>query len=133
MEALIKELEEAAGPSRELDAKIYCSTQPMFTYSRDLGYNFAMFVKNVGHEVQLSYKQVLLFTSKIDDARALVPKSMAFTLGQNVHHHYWQASVNALDDDGQPYSVGSSGPCNEPAIALCIAALSALKHHGGGE
>jgi hypothetical protein len=66
-------------------------------------------------------------TRSLDVAAALVPEGLAWTLGQNVHHRYWQASVNNLDEDGRPQAIGYSGlQGNRTApIALCIAALKA--------
>lgn len=67
----------------------------------------------------------LPYTSSIDAALTLVPEGMAWTLGQNVHHRYWQACVNDLAADGSPVARGESGhrDSKSPALALCIAAL----------
>jgi hypothetical protein len=58
-------------------------------------------------------------------AIALVPEGRAWTVVQNLHHWHWQASINALNDEGTPTSIGFGGPCGWPALALCAAALRA--------
>jgi hypothetical protein len=69
------------------------------------------------------------YTTSLDAALTLVPDQLTPTIGQNVHHRTWVASVNELSADGEPRSVAwgqhfSSGP-----IALCIAALTARQPH----
>lgn len=64
-------------------------------------------------------------TQSLDAATVVVPAGLCWTLGQNVHHLYWQASVNELGRDGTPVCRGYSGPSNSAPIALCIAALKA--------
>lgn len=61
----------------------------------------------------------------LEAVTALVPEGIAFTVGQNVHHRYWQASVNALNDDGEPFSLGCSNATTSPARALLAAILRA--------
>ena len=65
------------------------------------------------------------WTVSLDAAMTLVPEGLAFTVGQNVHHRYWVASVNELDADGYPQSTGCSDASRSPALALTCAALLA--------
>lgn len=58
-------------------------------------------------------------------AMMLVPEGLAWTLGQNVHHHYWSAGVTGIDEDGAPKAIGFAGPACAPALALTAAALRA--------
>ncbi len=58
-------------------------------------------------------------------AASLLLNDEAWTLGKNVHHRYWQASVNVLDDDGAPQSLGCSNATKTAPLALCAAILRA--------
>jgi hypothetical protein len=106
--ALADRCEQAAGPDRGIDAEI------------------ARFLILAGAEdIARSRYGWSYFTASLDAAVTLVPEGRAWTLGQNIHHLYWQANINALNDDGNPTSFGFGGPCNYPALALCSAALRA--------
>jgi hypothetical protein len=107
--ALAERCEQAAGPDKELD----------FTIDN--------FMLKHGPEADRirNPRYVLPYTASLDAAVTLVPEGRAWTLGQNIHHWYWQANINALNDDGSPTSLGFGGPCNYPALALCAAALRA--------
>jgi hypothetical protein len=76
----------------------------------------------------VSLRTAPTYTASLDAAMTLVPEGLAWTLGQNVHHRHWQVSVNALDEDGAPFSVAHGGDGDvrtTPALALCAAALRA--------
>lgn len=116
MRDLISRIESATGPDRELDADI----------AKALG---AKPTITVGHELLGNLREVpahsARYTASLDAALSLVPEAMAWTLGQNVHHRYWVASINALNEEGAPYSRGMSDNKHGPALALCAAALRA--------
>ena len=109
LEALLARVLKGTGPDRELDLDIddfMLKHGPESDQSRNPRY-------------------VLPYTASLDAALTLVPEGKAWTVGQNVHHWYWSASVNALDEDGAPKSIGWGGPSNSHALALCAAALQA--------
>jgi len=108
MDDLIERLGKAIGP----DAKL---NRDVFEAARDF------------HPDYGPGARIPKFTESIDAALTLVPIGMAWTLGQNVHHRYWQACINDIDSEGKPYARGFSGHTDlkSPAIALCIAALRA--------
>jgi hypothetical protein len=124
MKDLIERLEKATGPDRDLDDRIAIAS----------GYKVACVGNAAATDIGFIYPDgsrhwgAPRFTESLDAALTLVPEGMAWTLGQNVHHRYWQATVNNLDEDGRPQAVGYSGlQGNRTApIALCIAALKAL-------
>lgn len=64
------------------------------------------------------------YTTSLDAVMALA-NGRAFTVGQNVHHLHWVASVNALDEDGSPYSLGCSNAAKSAPRALLAAILRA--------
>ena len=115
LDALLTRLRAAAGADRWLDVEIARAV------GADLGHAAGM------HDALLAqpFSPVRRYTSSVDAALTLVPEGKAWTVGQNVHHWYWSASVNALDEDGAPKSIGWGGPSNSPALALCAAALQA--------
>jgi len=72
--------------------------------------------------------------SSLDAAMTLVPLGHAFTVGQNVHHRHWVASVNYLDHDGAPATRGCSNASATAALALtaaCLRARAALANTTG--
>lgn len=102
--ALAERVEGLDGPDRELDADIMRATG-----LAGLKADYAP------HP----------YTASLDAAMTLVPEGDSFTVGQNVHHGHWVASVNYLDDDGAPQSRGCSNACRTGSLALCAAALRA--------
>ena len=60
----------------------------------------------------------------LDAAMSLVPSGDAWTVGQNVHHRHWVASINYLDN-GEPKSRDGSNCASTPALALTAACLRA--------
>lgn len=145
MEQLIERLKAATGPDREIDLAIKIAMDPAgdiadaTKHRRGLdgaeGYSWDIVRGSVILEKYTSDGrcpfnagyQLPAYTASIDSALTLVPDGLAWTLGQNVHHRYWLASVNNLDDEGSPQSIGYSGLKGDPtpALALCIAALKA--------
>lgn len=112
---LIANLEAATMPRLDLDRDIYFVVQPRIKEC------WPHFTDKEKRDICPRY------TESIDLAATLVPADMAWTLGQNVHHRYWQASVNTLDADGKPIALGFSGhtELKSAAIALCTAAMKA--------
>jgi hypothetical protein len=117
LEALLARVQEGTGQDRELDGDLAEALQ--------VGGNPWKHDGDGWISVHGFGCQAAMFTRSIDAALTLVPEGKAWTVGQNVHHWYWSASVNALDEDGAPKSIGWGGPSNSPALALCAAALQA--------
>lgn len=114
--ALAERCEKASGADRELDCRIWSTFN---------GGGFDTYRTVVP---DLRQWRAAYYTASLDAALTLAPEGWAWTLGQNVHHRHWQASINALDDDGAPYSVAHGGTGNvhtTPALALTAAALRA--------
>ena len=112
--ALIERLEKLTSPDREVDDLIGAAvfrTEPVGPFSP-------------GSKVD---KRLPRYTASLDAVIALVERElpgMAWTLGQNVHHRYWVASLNRLNDEGAPESI-AWGQSNQPVIALLLALLRA--------
>lgn len=70
------------------------------------------------------------FTTSLDAITALIerelPSAWVWTLGQNVHHRTWGASINNLNEYGEPYSVCWGQSRYSPALALCAAFCRAM-------
>jgi hypothetical protein len=105
LEALLARVLEGTGPDRELDGDIDAA----------IGWPDSSYF----------HHHTRRYTASLDAALTLVPDGRAWTVGQNIHHWYWSASVNALDEDGAPKSIGWGGPSNSPALALCAACIKA--------
>lgn len=68
------------------------------------------------------------YTSSIDAAVGLVERLLPgqqWTLGRDLQHGHWVASLNALDEAGAPYSL-SCWIANTSPLALLYALLTAL-------
>lgn len=102
--ALAERAEAATGPDRNLDADI---------------------MRAIGLAGLKADYAPHPYTASLDAAMSLVPEGDSFTVGQNVHHDHWVASVNYLNGDGQPQSRGSSIACRTGPLALTAAALRA--------
>lgn len=110
--------------TRELDGLIFITVTPGVADAGridQIGGVVGWWPKNKPYQ---SAREVPRYTFSIDAAASLADNN-AFTLGQNVHHHHWVASVNALNEDGAVFSLGSSNACRSAALALCAAALLA--------
>lgn len=127
---LIERLEKVTGPDRELDAAIHERAVGLRMYDSIYERGGDLCLRYYADSTGPSYRRLPRYTESMDDAVTLVPEGLAWTLGQNVHHRYWQARINNLDDDGRPQSIGYSGlKGNRTApLALCIAALKARVH-----
>lgn len=101
-EDLIKRLENAQGPDRELDALIYLETQPHETWNATLG-----FYESISPH----------YTASIDDALTLVPKGHGWEI---YHSEYDRATYDRATVGQWPAVLGHT-----PILALCIAALRA--------
>ena len=122
--ALAERCEQAAGPDRGLDqdiTKLLVPRNAEPVHRSRYGWSFIVSGSGKGFE----WLQNQPYTASLDAAVTLVPEGRAWTVGQNVHHWHWQASINALNDEGSPTSIGFGGPCGWPALALCAAALRA--------
>lgn len=73
-----------------------------------------------------SYGAQPAYTASLDAAMSLVPSGLSWTLGQNVHHKHWLASVNYLNSDGAPACAGDGCSNSTPALALTAASLRAI-------
>lgn len=131
MEKLIEMIESAASGGRNLDALIEVEVRRWQAYEVGLNDKQRAHWKPIGNKGEIICTQGItryhppLYSFNIDAAAELVPEGKAWTLGQNVHHLYWQASINATDDDGAPFSLGCSNATKTAALALCAAALRA--------
>jgi hypothetical protein len=123
--ALAERCEQTAGPDRLLDAEIALTQDYTFAqrYPERRQWWRRPDGRRVAHDPRKDYPPN--YTSSLDAALTLVPEGRAWTVGQNLHHWHWQASINALNDAGNPTSIGFGGPCGWPALALCAAALRA--------
>jgi hypothetical protein len=123
--ALAERCEQAVGPNNGLDAEIALAIG--YTHERRGTERACWWRTPAGQQLAyVGYKNhPPFFTGSLDAAVTLVPEGRAWTVGQNLHHWFWQASINALNDDGNPTSIGFGGPCGWPALALCAAALRA--------
>jgi len=122
---LAERCEQAAGPDRELDAEIALAIG--YTREKKGRERIAWWRNPKGQQLGYDgwHNFPPSFTASLDAAVTLVPEGRAWTVGQNLHHWHWQASINALNDEGNPTSIGFGGPCGWPALALCAAALRA--------
>ena len=110
--ALAERVEAATGADRELDAHI--------------GRYAPRLVALLGRVPDEPAHGCAPYTASIDAAMRMVPDGLSWTLGQNVHHKYWLASVNYLDTEGAPACAGEGFSASTPALALTAAALRAL-------
>lgn len=130
MQELIERIENASEPSRAMDALIEIEVRRWQAEASGLDEKHWATWHPVGNKGEVICGQGLTryhpptYTFSVDDATLLVPDNKTWTLGQNVHHLYWQASVNGLED-GSPVSWGSSSATKTAALALCAAALRA--------
>lgn len=125
---LIERLEKATGPDRDLDTDIARATVTEGWRILDDGTLecYGEMDADHGPDWYPSGAEIPYYTRDIDAAASLIdPRELSWTLGQNAHHRYWQASVNCLDQGGEPYARGFAGPCVSPAVALSAAALKA--------
>lgn len=131
MQELIERIENASEPSRAMDALIEIEVRRWQAEASGLDEKHWATWHPVGNKGEVICGQGLTryhpptYTFSVDDAALLVPDNNAWTLGQNVHHLHWQASVNTLDGDGSPFSLGCSSATKTASLALCAAALRA--------
>src|SRR5690606_10066964 len=122
--ALAERCEAATGPHRELDALIWCALNgkrykdhfPVeFGGGQALGHTRVEFTEPPRRTRLVSGQHcggdALPYTASLDAAMTLVPEGDSFTVGQNVHHGHWVASVNYLNDDRAPQARGCSNAC----------------------
>lgn len=125
IDELIKRLEAATEGSLELDAAVLLSTGhstwdtwggPRWFYK---GIDVANDVGTV--PVSTSVDAALSFCTRV------LPPGDAITIGLNIHHRKWVASINRLHENGTPYSVAwGDAPEKSPALALTLAACRAI-------
>jgi hypothetical protein len=115
MDELIKRLEAAGGPARELDRDIALAVGYRFgpTPSKQWDEDWPDIFDPAGNEVPL----LPSFTESIDAAATLVPEGYIWDVTST-----GTAWADCMDGDLDQF-VGSKGAT--PAIALCIAALRA--------
>ena len=126
LEALALRCEQAAGPDRELDAAIATTigVVPEF-YIRAQVHGITMTYWWHESDTKAAYYSPPAYTASLDAAMTMVPDGDSFTIGQNVHHKHWVASVNYLGDDGAPHARSNSYSNFSAALALTAAALRA--------
>lgn len=142
---LVGRVEALSGPDLEVDAEIaielFDGGADHLDDARDVTHARKVLISHgarAGNYEVVGFSGVSLryapaFTASLDAAMSLVPCGDSFTLGQNVHHKYWQASVNYLSDDGEPVSRGGSNATKSPALALVAAALRAIVSSQGDD
>lgn len=120
------------GPSREVDALIWAEVvHGGYSWVENrlrLPNGMRIGVIDPG-EIERNFTcwhpNVPAYTVSLDSAMQLVPPDDSFTVGQNVHHKHWQASVNYVNESGEPQSRGCSNATKSAALALTAAALRA--------
>lgn len=130
IEALIQRVEAATGPDRELDAQLWLSLTPGAT-RKTTHVTHWLRPYDIDETRDETGRLIIVpaYTSSIDAAVALADRTLlskSWTLGQNVHHLHWSASINKLDEEGRPDCMAYSGACRSPALALVAATLRAL-------
>lgn len=117
---ILRRLEAAKGASYALDLDVAGALVPEIMVLRRNNDDTA----NVPH----TYRS---FTADIDDCRWLIDTLLPgqhWTLGQNIHHHYWLCTFNHVDaDTGEVRSNGSSHAAPTPALAMLSALFRALE------
>ena len=58
-------------------------------------------------------------------------RGWAWTLGKNVFHGYWHASINGVDADTAAVCLAASKATTTPALALCAALVRATETENG--
>ena len=129
--ALIARLEALTGPDREVDIDLMLAFLPKHREISVIGIDRLV---RFPQKYDRGWKDVDIvpYTASLDAVIALVERElpgMAWALGQNVHHRYWRASLNRLNDEGAPESI-AWGQSNQPVIALLLALLRS-KPNGG--
>lgn len=135
--ALADRVEGATGADRELDGSIGWAIGRFdhFRHGFDTTVSFYRIddysraeihvVGPKGGRVIYTDSDLPAYSASLDAAMGLVPEGDSFTVGQNVHHKHWVASVNYLGEDGAPHSRSNSYSSASPALALTAAALRA--------
>lgn len=128
---LSRRVSEAEGPSRELDAAVFEAVIGKIAMGDPDQWQIGPYaIWGAAH----GPRPIPRYTASLDAVAALIaeklPMTWAWTLGKNLHHQTWGASVNNLDADGAPYSVSWGGNNQSPALALLAAALLAIHERG---
>lgn len=129
---LSRRVSEAEGPSRELDLQVSAALfwKPGWIDSVRTAMAPAGTVWFTAGNCDQAMALHCDWTASLDAVAALIaeklPPTWAWTLGKNLHHQTWGASVNNLNDEGAPYSVSWGGYSQSPALALLSAALLAI-------
>lgn len=127
--ALAEQCERAEGPSYALDCAIWDAIYPGERQARfdKLTAKGQPYHKRLGPADFDGYVQPLRsFTASLDAAMTLVPATYFWTLGGNVHHGYWIASINTVNSEGEPWCVACGNTAATPALALTSASLRAI-------
>jgi hypothetical protein len=145
---LIERCEKAEGGSRELDFDIDATLAPPDHATHWQGMRVRVFggIPNAEYDAEHPHHRPKgskdenpspRYTSSVDAAIALVEKMLPeFCPGvvQNVHHKHWVGSLQALRPAPRPIQQGATdliesltAIASTPALALCLALLSALK------
>lgn len=126
MTELIKRLEAATGPSRELDADIARATGLQVKKGQLGGWVYIA-------EGRTGWELLPYFTESVDAALTLVPEGWSSSLNiypvQVKPTPIWKAASHVNPNDGSGRS-GYLGDSATPPIALCIAALKARQDVG---
>lgn len=120
MEELIKRLEAATGPDRELDIAIDRALFPE-SYARPSDPTPVDLPEDFGKDaMSMMMHPAPAYTASIDAALTLVPEGARWDVQRDRTAAF--ASIDGV----------TTGRCATPAIALCIAALRARAERAGG-
>jgi len=127
--ALIQRVESARGPDLDLDFEIMKALGIVPERSTRFMSTAVWFADDGLASPQAV--DIPPYCSSLDAAVSLAKRVLepgdAITIGLNIHHREWSASVNRLDPDGRPYSVAwGQSPEAFPALALVLAVLRAV-------
>lgn len=137
---IIRRLTEAEGPSRELDASVAQAAGGAIRWS--VGPTETRYqvlwpwddMPSQGDDID-DLTDVPCLTSSLDASIALCERMLPEwhpSVGRNVHHHYWYASVLRVMHDGL-IDARSGDHKTSPSIALCLAMFRALAQSKAGE
>jgi len=122
---LLERVRKAEGPDRELDAELAICFGWQYRSRKGRGREW---LDDSFGSVETWVRQPPAFTASLDAITALIERELpgqAWTLGKNVHYHYWQCTFIALDENGNPFGLASSHAAATPEIAMVAAFLSA--------
>jgi len=126
LQALLERVKAATGPDREIDLEIALFAG--WTHVRMKG-DAKPYWRKPGETQYFMRYEPPRYTASLDAITALIERELpglCLSVGQNVHHFYWFASLGDVDDDGVPREVASGHSEFTAPLALTVAFLSAM-------